>query len=358
MANIAYIGLGSNLGNREANITAAVGMLSKWQGVKLLRVSSLYQTKPLASLPQPDYINGVAEIETTLDARQLLSVLLDIENKLGRTRGTLDNSRTIDLDLLIYGDSVIDKPDLKVPHPRMHLRSFVLEGLCQLDKTLIHPLIGQPMAVLAQRLNGGDFLADSSRPQLITMAGAIGVGKTTLACNLCKVLDGSMICEAYDTNPFLAKVYAGKHDLALDSQLYFLMTRVEQLSKIAPGRPAIADYVFDKEHIYAKRLLDPEQCQLYSRINKAVSGHIDEPVLLLYLKDSVENCLDRIHLRARPYEQKIEPEFLKQLCDDYDDLVANWKKSPAITIDAATFDCRDMACVQKLACEIKYYLAI
>ncbi|OHB58360.1 MAG: 2-amino-4-hydroxy-6-hydroxymethyldihydropteridine diphosphokinase [Planctomycetes bacterium GWF2_50_10] len=357
MPNIAYIGLGSNLGERAKNLAAGIGLLKNAPGIEVLRKSSIYETLPLGAVAQPKYLNGVFEIATTLDPRQLLGTLLDIENKLGRVRTGPDNSRTIDLDLLLYADNIINEPGLVVPHPRMHLRSFVLKGLCELSPLLVHPLIKKTVAVLASRLNGGDYFTDFSKPQLIEMAGVIAVGKTTLASNLCSSLNARLIAEAYDTNPFLAKVYAGKHDLALDSQLYFLMTRVEQLSSIKPGEIAIADYVFEKEFIYAKRLLDAQQCDLYCRINNGVSGSIAQPSLLVYLKDTPQRCLERIHLRARPYEQKIEPAFLEELFEDYQALVAEWRISPVITITVDGFDCRDRAKTDELAKEIKFYLA-
>jgi len=357
MPNIAYIGLGSNLGERAELIARAADMLINAPGIEVLRKSSIYETLPLGSVNQPNYLNGVLEIATILGPSNLLGVLLEIENKLGRTRTGPDNSRTIDLDLLLYADKIINEPGLIVPHPRMHLRSFVLKGLSELSPQLIHPLIKKTVSVLQSRLNGGDYFTDKSKPQLIEMAGVIAVGKTTLASNLRGSLNARLIAEAYDTNPFLAKVYAGKHDLALDSQLYFLMTRVEQLSSIKSGEIAIADYVFEKEFIYAKRLLDPQQCDLYCRINNGVSNSIAQPTLLIYLKDTPQRCLERIHLRARPYEQKIEPAFLEELFEDYQSLVAQWQKSPVITITVDGFDCRDTTKTDELAKEIKFYLA-
>jgi 2-amino-4-hydroxy-6-hydroxymethyldihydropteridine diphosphokinase len=130
----AYIGLGSNLGDREATIQAAVERLAATPDVELTAVSTLRETDPVGPVTdQPRFLNGAAVVETALPARALLARLLEIEAGLGRTRdGPAGGPRTIDLDLLLYGEERIDEPDLQVPHPRLHEREFVLEPLAEL----------------------------------------------------------------------------------------------------------------------------------------------------------------------------------------------------------------------------------
>lgn len=132
-----YIGIGSNLGERERFIKEAVALLGEVRRVRVLRVSSIYETEPVSAIPQGRYLNGVAEIETELSPRELLHELLAIEERLGRRRSpqcARNAPRTIDLDILYYGDSAVSEGDLVIPHPRIGEREFVLRGLRELGK--------------------------------------------------------------------------------------------------------------------------------------------------------------------------------------------------------------------------------
>ncbi|MHB8642998.1 MAG: 2-amino-4-hydroxy-6-hydroxymethyldihydropteridine diphosphokinase [Gaiellaceae bacterium] len=130
----AYIGLGANLGEREETIRSAVEALGEAPGVDVVAVSSLRETDPVGPVrDQPRFLNGVAAVETSLSARELLDLLLRIEAEHGRTReGPEGGPRTLDLDLLVYGDESVSEPGLTVPHPRLHERDFVLEPLAEL----------------------------------------------------------------------------------------------------------------------------------------------------------------------------------------------------------------------------------
>jgi 2-amino-4-hydroxy-6-hydroxymethyldihydropteridine diphosphokinase len=148
-----YIGLGSNLGDREAMIRIALDDLARLPGTRVLRASSLYDTEPVGDEEQPQFLNAVAEIDTELTARQLLWNLLLIEKRLGRVRTHRFGPRTIDLDLLMYGHLVVDEPDLQVPHPEMTNRSFVLVPLLEIDPLATHPVTGEPFIEHLQKLS-------------------------------------------------------------------------------------------------------------------------------------------------------------------------------------------------------------
>lgn len=146
----AYIGLGSNLGDREATIRRALALLAAAEGVELVAVSSLRETEPVGFAPQPRFLNGAAAVETDLSPRELLERLLAIERALGRVRsGPRFGPRRIDLDLLVYGDAQVEEPGLSVPHPRLHERRFVLEPLRELAPDLVVPGRGPLTALLA-----------------------------------------------------------------------------------------------------------------------------------------------------------------------------------------------------------------
>jgi 2-amino-4-hydroxy-6-hydroxymethyldihydropteridine diphosphokinase len=148
----AFVGLGSNLGERESTLKAAIGRLRTIPKVDVRAVSSLRDTAPVGYVDQPRFLNGVVELETTLSARALLGVLLELERAFGRDRSTGPpmGPRTLDLDLLLYGDATIDEPLLTVPHPRLHERRFVLEPLAELDPGLEVPGQGSVEALLSK----------------------------------------------------------------------------------------------------------------------------------------------------------------------------------------------------------------
>jgi 2-amino-4-hydroxy-6-hydroxymethyldihydropteridine diphosphokinase len=145
----AYVGLGANLGDRERTLRAAAEALAAEEGVEVVSVSTLRETEPVGVGEQPRFLNGAAELETTLTARELLDRLLAVEQRFGRVRIPAEHGpRTLDLDLLLYGDEVIDEPGLAVPHPRLHERRFVLEPLAELAPGLVVPGRGDMESLL------------------------------------------------------------------------------------------------------------------------------------------------------------------------------------------------------------------
>lgn len=157
----AYIGIGANLGDREATLREALRLLGEADGVEVVAVSSLVETEPWGYADQPAFLNGAAGLETTLHPRDLLALLLDVERRLGRVR-TDDapryGPRTVDLDLLVQGDLELDEPGLQVPHPRLHERRFALAPLAELDPALVIPGQGCVADLLAG-VEYGDHVA-------------------------------------------------------------------------------------------------------------------------------------------------------------------------------------------------------
>jgi 2-amino-4-hydroxy-6-hydroxymethyldihydropteridine diphosphokinase len=146
----AYIGIGANLGDREATIEQALELLSARPGVELAAVSGLRETEPWGYADQPAFLNAAAAVDTSLAPLDLLAALLAVERELGRTRtGPRYGPRTIDLDLLLYGQHVIEEPGLAVPHPRLQERAFALEPLLDLDPDLTVPGRGRVADLLA-----------------------------------------------------------------------------------------------------------------------------------------------------------------------------------------------------------------
>ena len=146
----AYIGLGANLGPREVTLLRAADLLAAEPGIEVLEISQLRETEPVGDVEQPSFLNGAVVLETTLSPRELLDVLLRIERELGRVRGGERwGPRTIDLDLLLYDDEIVEEEGLRVPHPRLYERRFVLEPLADLEPELMIPGKGRVSELLA-----------------------------------------------------------------------------------------------------------------------------------------------------------------------------------------------------------------
>jgi 2-amino-4-hydroxy-6-hydroxymethyldihydropteridine diphosphokinase len=149
---VAFIGIGANLGDPAAQCRDAVRRVGTIPGVRMLRCSSLYRTAPVGPEEQGWFINAVAEVRTELPPSNFFEALKAIERQMGRTDGPRWGPRVIDLDILLYGQEVVDREGLKIPHPEMHRRRFVLEPLCELASYEIHPAFGVSVRGLLDRL--------------------------------------------------------------------------------------------------------------------------------------------------------------------------------------------------------------
>ncbi len=153
---IAYLGLGTNLGDREVNLGRALDLLSANPGIRLLRPSMVYETEPWGVADQPLFLNAVAEVATTLDPEALLAVCKEVEQGMGRQPGTRWGPRLIDVDILLYGDQIVRLPHLEIPHPRLHIRAFALMPLAELAPCTVHPGLGKTIGELAATAEGRD----------------------------------------------------------------------------------------------------------------------------------------------------------------------------------------------------------
>ena len=161
---VAYLGLGTNLGDRKANLKRACNLLSGYPGVRLLRCSQVYETEPWGVTEQPRFLNSAVEVATTLEPERLLDVCKDVEQQIGRQPGIRWGPRLIDLDILLYGNDVVDSPHLEIPHPRLHIRAFALIPLAELAPGAVHPGQGRTIGELARTVEGREGVLSVGGP--------------------------------------------------------------------------------------------------------------------------------------------------------------------------------------------------
>lgn len=150
---IAYLGLGSNIGDREANLSSAIQKISEVPGIEITKISSRYKTKPYGKTDQPDFMNMAVEVDTNLTPLDLLETVLGVEHELGRVRNEVWGPRNIDIDILLYEDLELQLTDLKVPHPEMHLRSFVIDPLNEIAPKREHPTLKLTVEQIKEQLD-------------------------------------------------------------------------------------------------------------------------------------------------------------------------------------------------------------
>jgi 2-amino-4-hydroxy-6-hydroxymethyldihydropteridine diphosphokinase len=331
--NKVYLSLGSNLGDKIKNLQSAINLIDTNIG-DVLSISNVYQTKS-EGFKGDDFFNCCICIVTNLSPNFLLDKILEIELIEGRIRSSSNGyeSRLIDIDILLYEDRIINENNLSIPHPRMHLRNFVLYPLSEIAMSKIHPKCNDTIGNLLNKLESTEILKCDkelmlpvlSKLQLfknIVIEGNIGVGKTSLSKKLSNDLNKELIIEGFMDNPFLEKYYNNPERYALNVELTFLTDRCRQLNNFNNqmnffSSGIIADYDIFKSLVFAGVSLNEIDFNLFRNIFYFMTKDLFKSDLVIYLIQSSDQLLKNISKRGRSFEKTISRNYLDKINTAY-----------------------------------------
>ena len=331
---LTYLSLGSNIGDKEKNIQSALDEIDRKIG-DIISISKLYEN-PSIGFKGDLFFNCCIGVQTILKPNELLKKILKIEVKGGRIRKKSKSyeSRTIDIDILFYENQIIDFKNLKIPHPKIQEREFVIKPLLDIAKGKIHPILNKSVLQISNGMEGTKaFIQVNSKiqnPVLKTLSnynnivieGNIGIGKTSLSKKLSKDLNKNLILEGFKENPFLEKFYNNPKRYALNLELTFLVDRCRQLNNYKNQLDLfktgiVFDYDIVKSLIFAGVTLSENDFNLYRNIFYFMTKDLIKPNLIICLLQTPDNLLLNIEKRGRHFEKKINKEYLKKINQAY-----------------------------------------
>jgi len=346
-SHVVYIGLGSNLGNRQEFLQTAIDLIFQKIG-SVTAVSALYET-PSIGFDGPDFLNACCKLTTAMSPTDLLKLLKSIETEIGRkaisNKGYV--SRVIDLDLLLYADQEITTLELEVPHPRMQDRKFVLQPLADLDARAWHPGLQRTIKALLESCSDTSKIvkleATLSIPQMpldfpkmnyLAIEGNIGSGKTTLAHRIAEDFNGRLMLERFADNPFLPKFYENPERYAFTLEMSFLADRYQQITDDLAQLDLFKDFVVSDYYVYKSLIfsnitLPREEFKLYRTLFFQMYKDLPKPDLYIYLYQSTDRLQANIQKRGRSYEQQITKDYLERIQKGYLEFL---KKQPGLQI--------------------------
>jgi deoxyguanosine kinase len=349
-----YLSLGSNLGSKLENLQRAVNLINNAVG-HVIKVSSVYRTKSWG-FEGDDFYNMCIEISSSLNPEKMISTVLGIEQKMGRERnsGKGYNDRLIDIDILLFDDEIIFFNDLKVPHPEMLNRKFVLVPLTEIAPNVIHPIVKKTILICLQHCSDQESIEKVEetiiRPislvekyNFIAIEGNIGSGKTSLANKINDDFNAKLVLERFADNPFLPKFYADKERYAFPLEMSFLADRYHQLTEDLAQFDLfknfiVSDYFIFKSLIFAQVTLSKEEYNLYRKMFDIMYKEIAKPDIYVFLYQNTDRLLENIKNRGRDYEQNIQPEYLEKIHKGYLSFIKSQEKLNPLIIDISDLD--------------------
>ena len=335
LVKTVYIALGSNKGIKLQNLQLAVDMLFDKVGA-IRKLSKVYET-PAMGYEGDDFNNACLKIETDLKPIKLLKELQKIEKALGRKKTNLKGyeSREIDLDILLYGNEIINEKGLSIPHPEMQNRKFVLLPLMDIARDLEHPKLDKTITELLENCEDNSEIKPINKwlknPKkqytfsdynFIAIEGNIGAGKTSLATMISQDFNAKLILERFADNPFLPKFYKEPERYAFTLEMSFLADRYQQISDDLSQFDLfkdfmVSDYDVHKSLVFSKVTLPDDEFRLYRKLFYQVYKDIVRPDLYVYLYQNTERLQANIKKRGRKYEEEIKDEYLEKINSGY-----------------------------------------
>jgi 2-amino-4-hydroxy-6-hydroxymethyldihydropteridine diphosphokinase len=349
------LSLGSNQGNRLENIEQAIALIHQEVATVVL-VSSMYESDSWG-FESDLFYNCAIAIHTNLSPLKLLKKILKLEQKLGRIRTESPSyqPRVIDIDIIAYGDEVVETEFLQVPHPHLHNRLFVLLPLVEIVPHWTHPKTKKTITELISNCTDsgackkiGSLKAPLSKINLehfnyIAVEGNIGAGKTTLVSKIAEDFNAKTVFERFADNPFLPKFYKDQNRYAFPLEMSFLADRYQQISDDLAQFDLfkdfiVADYHIFKSLIFAKVTLAKDEFRLYKSLFDIIYKEMPKPDLYIYLYQNTDRLLQNIKRRGRSYEQEIPAEYLEKINKGYLDYINTQQDINVLILDVSERD--------------------
>ncbi len=350
----SYLSLGTNLGNRIENLQCAIDEINQLVG-HVRKISSVYKTRSWG-FEGEDFYNICLEVSSSLSPEKMIKTILEIEQKLGRLRNSdqVYHNRLIDIDILLFDDEIIFNNDLKVPHPEMLNRKFVLVPLAEIAPKLIHPIAKKTILICFQNSADKGVVEKTDaklvRPislvekyNYIAIEGNIGSGKTSLANKIGDDYNAKLVLERFADNPFLPKFYADEERYAFPLEMSFLADRYHQLTDdIAQfdlfKNFIVSDYFIFKSLIFAQITLPKEEYRLYRKMFDIMYKEIAKPDVYVFLYQNTDRLIKNIKKRGRDYEQNIQADYLEKIHKGYLSFIKSKEELNTLIIDVSTLD--------------------
>ena len=350
-----HISIGSNLGDKLKNIEKAIELIHLRIAV-IQSISSIYKTEAVG-FKGDDFLNVCISIFSNDLPTDIMQTLLDIESDLGRLRNNKNKieSRTIDIDILLVEDLILNTALLQVPHPKMHERKFVLTPLLEIDPKINHPIRKESISDMLRSSNNSKVKKTKhqiSNPKdkikinqykYIAIEGNIGAGKTSLAKKIAIDFNSKLILERFADNPFLPKFYKDPERYAFTLEMSFLSERYQQISEDLSqlnmfNELIVSDYDIHKSLIFSKVNLNEDEFSLYRKLFYDMYKQTLKPDLFVFLNQEIPRLQKNINRRGRDYENEITDEYLLKINSGYFEF---FKSRPDINfkiIDISTLD--------------------
>jgi len=349
------LAIGSNEGNRLENIRSAVELIHNEIGT-VVKISKLYET-PSWGFESNSFYNCALMIHTDQSAHEILEKSLEAEKKLGRIRSGAEGyqQRIIDIDVIAFDEDIVETENLKVPHPLMQERMFVLLPMRDLNLDWRHPILQKYLPELlkasedkssckvVQELDFPLQKVGIEKVNHIAIEGNIGAGKTTLANKIAEDFNAKTVLERFADNPFLPMFYEDQTRYAFPLEMSFLADRYQQISDDLAQFDLfkdfiIADYHIFKSLIFAKVTLTDDEYRLYRKLFEIIYKEMPKPDLYIYLYQNTDRLLENIRRRGRSYEQEIPGEYLEKINKGYLDYIKSQTDLNVLLIDVSERD--------------------